>query len=250
MRNILLLVACLAAAPSHAGVLMVQETTASGTGKPIITRLMLGGQAVRMEAEGAERTLAIYRADKQLFWMCDPKAKTYVEVTKQDLESMAGRMDSALSQMQAQLKDMPAEQRAMVEKMMKQQAGAAKEPSARRYAKKLTGDKVGKWKADRYEWSEGARKETIWTVAAAGAGIAASDLAVLKDMSAFFGKLAKGRAQGLAFDREDSGVKGMPVRSRVQDGSDVTETVLKDLVKSDFAPAVFEIPKGYKKVKP
>ncbi len=251
MKNFLWISILLASVvAAQAGVLMVQETTTGKSGKAVVSRFLLDGKAVRMEVEGTDRALVIYRADRKVFWMCDPKAKTYTEMTKQDVERMASQADSAMAQMQEQLKDMPAEQRAMVEKMMKKQAGGVKAEPARKYVRKATGEKVGKWKADRFEWAQGDRQETIWAAPAGNLGIGASDMTALKDMSSFFSKMAKGRTRGLAYDREEAGVKGVPVQARFKEGSVVTVTVLKEVAKVDHPPSVFEIPQGYKRVKP
>jgi len=253
MKTILSFLLLLAVAVAQAGVLMVQETTTGIGKKPIVSRISLGDAAVRMEMEGADSGTVIYRADKQLFWMIDAPRKSYMEMTKQDVEKMAGQMDTQMAQMQEQLKSLPAEQRAMVEKMMKEKgaAGAAAPAVAtRQYVKKASGEKVGAWKADRFEWSSGARKETIWASPAAGLGIGAADMAVLKDMSKFFEKMARGRARGLSFDREDSGVKGVPVKVLILEGKDVSTSVLKELKKTTFPAGTFEIPAGYIQTKP
>lgn len=248
MRKILLsLVLAAAVTGAPAGVLMVQETV-SGKGKPVVSRVSIGVKAVRMTVEGAEGGSFIYRADKQLFWSLNDKDKTYVEMTKKDLEKMAGQMDSAMAEMQAELKNLPPEQRAMVEKMMAGKAGGKPEP-ARRYLKRASAEKVGVWKADRYEWAEAKCKETIWATTSA-TPVTASDMAVLKDMSAFFGKLAKGKTRGLAFDRESAGVKGVPVKAVISDGKTMTTTELKEIKKSDFPAGTFEVPNGYKKIQP
>ena len=109
----------LAALDAEAGVYVghVIRDTASGAERPGIDMYFEGGKARIEDLRGKRPGVTIYR-DNTLY-MLDPKKKTYVAMTRAELDEMAGKMGDAMGEMQAQLASLPPDQRAMVEQMMK-----------------------------------------------------------------------------------------------------------------------------------
>ena len=62
--------------------------------------------------------IVIVRLDQEKMYMVDPKAKTYSEMTFEDLEGAAKAMKAQLEMMKKQLENMPPEQRAAMEKQL------------------------------------------------------------------------------------------------------------------------------------
>jgi hypothetical protein len=70
-------------------VIVTTQTTAAKPEAKTISKTYLESDRMRMEAQAMGGTqIVIYRQDKGLFWIIDPKAKTYMEITKQDFQLM------------------------------------------------------------------------------------------------------------------------------------------------------------------
>ena len=95
--------------------------------------------------------------------------------------------------MQKELANMPPEQRAQMEAIMKGRMGGAGgrgAAAARRSIRKTGTDKVGNWTCDKYEGYVGAEKTSeVCTVDPKALGFTAADFAVSKQFAAFFKKL-------------------------------------------------------------
>ena len=105
---------------SVAGVILEFETrdmSGDPTGTP--DRLFAQGGMLRMEpgAAGAAGYVMIFRADEML--VLENAKKKYYRMDQATVQQLTGQLDAAMKQMEDQLAAMPAEQREMVEKMMK-----------------------------------------------------------------------------------------------------------------------------------
>jgi hypothetical protein len=91
-----------------------------------VTYMMPG----RMKHDTRDGDVIIVRIDQQKLYSLNAKEKTYWVMTFAELEQMmkaaSARMEAMKGQMQEQLKNLPPEQRAMVEKMYGAQLGGAK----------------------------------------------------------------------------------------------------------------------------
>ncbi len=74
-----------------------------------------------------EGSAVIIRMDQQKMYNVDPKEKTYSEMTfeemEQQMKKMSAKMDSQMAQLEESMKDMPPEQRKMMEGMMGSKMG-------------------------------------------------------------------------------------------------------------------------------
>jgi hypothetical protein len=74
-----------------------------------------------------EGTAVILRMDQQKMYNIDPKEKTYSEMTfaemEQQMKKMSAKMDSQMAQLEESMKNMPPEQRKMMEGMMGSKMG-------------------------------------------------------------------------------------------------------------------------------
>lgn len=126
MRIQLIFTALLASAvATQAGVLMVERTESAGGDRAVTTSTIRVDQdRVRVDASDARRQhVFIYRADTETMYMINPREKSYHQMTKQDLERVMGQFGGQMAQtrkmMEEQLKNVPPEQRQIVEQMMK-----------------------------------------------------------------------------------------------------------------------------------
>jgi GLPGLI family protein len=186
----------------------------------------------------------ILRVDQDKLFTVDNQKKTYREMSLAELESAAkaagGQMEAARAQMQQRMKDLPPEQRAMMEKMMPNLPGANAAP----VAVKNTGEtkSISSYTCTKYVATEGDKTVLVaWTT---------------KDVPGFAGlrddwvKLQKrmasmDRLSGSATADAYAQIEGFPMETEV---GQMKTVVTK--VEARAAPASeFEVPAGYKQEK-
>lgn len=118
------LIALLVAAPARAGVLFELETVdmkASG-GQADTMHALVGGTSLKINVTGPHGADAdmVYRGDRREMMAIDHTDKTYVVIDEATIEEIGARLSGFEAQMREAMKDVPPEQRAMVEEMMKQ----------------------------------------------------------------------------------------------------------------------------------
>lgn len=234
---------------ARAGVTLEGEhKTLDGSQPPFTYTVSIEKDKVKMVSSSSADNAFIYRADKDVFWMVDTKAKTYTEMTRQDIESMANTMDAAMKKMQEQMAKMPPEQREMMEKMMKQGMPGAGTKSKTTYKKTGSG-KVGSWACDKYEsYQDGVKKSEMCVVDPLLLGFTVGDFQAMKDMAKPFEKLAKDMQSMMPQDGVDGAPKGAPVKTTTFDnGKAKSETLIKSVKKGALPASLFELPAGLTK---
>src|SRR5262249_22808502 len=173
-----------------------------------------------MAGRGGGQNSMVFDGAKQAMYIIDDSKKTYSEITKDDLDKLAEQMRQAQQQMQSAMANVPPEQRAQIEAMMRGRGGrgmpGAPTPAAKPTYKKTGTDKVGKWTCDKYEGYQGDRKTSeVCTVAPASLGFSESDFAVSKDFAKFFSSLSGMMPQRQEIfslgTLEDRGFVGVPI---------------------------------------
>ncbi len=233
------------------GVLLVTKTTVD-SGAPATNQVHMESKRMRAESSGArgEKMVVVFDGTKQVMTLIDNEKKTYTEMTKADVDAIGGQMSSMMSQMEDQLKNLPPEQRAKIEAMMKGRgAGAAVAAPKVQYKKVGTGT-VGKWTCDRYEgYADGQKTSEICTVDPKTLGFSAADFEISRELAAFFKKLMPANAAqvfslGVA---EEQGFSGIPVRSVSTAGGRQTTTEVTEVSRQTFPDTIFQVPAGYQK---
>jgi uncharacterized protein DUF4412 len=240
------------AARAADGLLIVQKTT-RGTDAPQIHQTQIDSTRMRAESVGPTggKHVVMFDGTKQVLTMMDPDKKTYQEITKADVDSLAAQMAPAMAQMQEMLKSMPPEQRAKYEALMKGRGGALPGAAAPKTVYKKVGtDKVGKWTCDKYEGYKGEQKTAdICTVDPKVLGFTASDLDVAKQMATFFKSFMPQMAdQGFHVGTVgEQGFSGVPVRQTFTISGQQTVMEITDVSRQAFPDSVFQVPAGYQK---
>ncbi len=233
---------------SSAGVLMVNVSTSSDHPEAQVTsRVFIDKDRVRLE-QGNDQ-IALFRQDQGVFWMIDLKNKTYTEMTRQDLQKIKSRMEEASRQFEEQMKNMPPEQRQMME-----QAMAGKMPHNApevSYQKVATEETVNQWVCDKYEETrEGHKQSDVWTTDWKNLGLQPEDFNALKETGEFFSELAQGVGSFYKVgDKPDEHhYVGVPIKTIGYSGDRITNTQeLKQISRQDFDASLFELPAGYTK---
>lgn len=211
------------------------------------------------EVDGGDSNVSmIYRNDE--FMVLDHAKKSYMVMDQAMLDSVSTQVSDAMKQMEAQLANLPPEQRAMAEQMMKgrlqgmmgQEGGGAP-----KFRVQAAGS--GEWRSgscDMYSVFDGAQK--IQEVCAAdlndidGANEA---MAAFRGMAAFIEKLTESLPMG-AGDAINPGelmdqIDGFPVRTRQFDrGVLASEAVLESVAEINLDAALFDAPADYRRENP
>ena len=248
------LVAAIVSASAQAGIILKSQSEVHGP-EAMTTRttLYLDKGKMRMEINDStgEKEIVIFRRDKQVFWAIDPHKGTYTEITKAQLKQMKRQMDDYRRQMEEAMKNMPPEQRAMMEQMMKDQMAAAPPPEPEIEYRRAGGGMVGRWFCTRYEGLSNAIKvEEVWVAPFSKLGISSLDLEVLKEMSSFFEEISPNSGSSLMKDTErwETVFKGFPVKTvSYERGKVVYEDQLVDVQRRSLPQTLFEVPLGMKR---
>jgi hypothetical protein len=183
------------AAPAFAGTVITSEMTMpqAGADKPGADKAVtdksvvyLEPDHVRVEATG---TITIYRADQNTAYMVNPAEKKYMRMTPETMKQMAAEMEAARAQLAEQMKSMPPEQRAQVEKMMADQMpGKTPKVEFRKAGGSAT---IGKWQCDKVEQLvNGEAQARLCVAKLSDLGLAEGDLGVLQRFAVFMQQAA------------------------------------------------------------
>lgn len=244
-RCLVILVAMFAAASVFAQGMYWESVTKGG---PLGDKGMTSKNYVvskKMRNEGMGGQVVIIRLDKEVIYTVNPGEKTYSEMTFTEVEAAMKKagamMDSRTAELQEQLKDMPAEQREMAEKMMGGKMGGKKDPKIEVQGpgerKTISGYSCAKYVAT----SDGKTMVTSWvTKDAKGFDAMKKDWQEAGKRMASMNPM-NGKAMADAFMK----MEGFPIQTEMEGG--ITMTVTK--VESRSTPSSeFEVPAGYKKV--
>jgi hypothetical protein len=241
----------LAAAPVFAadGVLIVEKAT---TGTTTHTNQMQI-EKTRMRGANAgpngEEMTMIFDGTKQVLWMINDTKKTYNEMTKADVDRLAGQMSDAMAQMQAQMANIPPAQRAQMEAMMRGRGMPGAAAPVKTEYRKVGTDKVGKWTCDRYDGYQNNEKTSeLCTVDPKELGFALTDFEVARQLAEFFSKLVPQGADAMfrVGNAEAQGFSGVPVR-RTTLGARASTSEITEVSRQNFPDSTFQVPAGFQK---
>ena len=252
----LVAVIALTAAPARAasGVLIAQKVTSGSTTTTHQSQI----EQTRMRSEfvsstGRKQTV-VFDGAAQVLRMIDDEGKTYTEMSKADLDGMRGQVDGAIARLQEQMKNMPPEQRARMEALMKGRGAAttavAGPPTE---YKKIGTDKVGQWTCDKYEGTKSGQKVSeVCTVAPSALGFTAADFEVTRQLGEFFASLMPLAAEGLftigSSTSTPNAFSGLPLRVvSFRNGTAQTVSEVTGASRQNFPDALFQMPAGYQK---
>src|SRR6266487_4100728 len=110
----------LTASPATAasGVLIAQKVTSGTTTTTHQSQIEQTRMRSEIVASTGRRQTIVFDGAAQVLRIIDDEGKTYNEMSKTDLDGMRGQMGAAMTQLQ-QMKNMPPEQRARMEALMK-----------------------------------------------------------------------------------------------------------------------------------
>ena len=239
------------------GVVFVQKETVNGQTET--NQIQMDKSHMRAESHASGNPMAfIFDGQKQTALMVDMNKKTYTEITKADADRMRQQLDAATAQMQSQLANLPPEQRAIVEQMMRGRGGAPggarganAAPAAKVQYRPAGSDKVGQWACTKYEGYTGEQKtDEVCTVDPKDFGLNPGDFDVAQQLADFMKAMMPGAAAGLMVNGkvQDQGFAGIPVRhTTYRNGAVATVSELTELRHESIPASAFDPPAGFSK---
>ena len=196
----------------------------------------------------------IFRDDK--LWIVNHADQTCQTIDKEGMEQIGSQLGAAMKQMEAQLSQLPPEQRAMVEKMMKGKMHAGMPGMGQAPPRRMeTGDteQVGEYSCVVHTLYSGDEK--VWEVCAASKDQlsgAFDAMEAFQAISRFVQTLRETVQQGpfssianTPFYDMDQ-IDGFPVRVRTfGSGRMTSESTLKSITQKDLEQSIFSVPEGY-----
>ncbi|HEX9639061.1 MAG TPA: hypothetical protein VGB99_16130 [Acidobacteriota bacterium] len=251
----------LAAGPLGAGVELTAIEKDLPDGQPSTTRVQVDVDKIRIDARsGSDPQIVIFRGDLQKLWIADPQDQSYIEISQQQIQRMSdqigSRMHEMQQRMQERLQNVPPEQRAMIEDMMKNRMGGASPgPAARTsYERVATAEKVHDWSCDKYVGTRNQLKTVeVWTTGWEQLGLSAADFQALQQMGRFFEGLSSRFSEpflqvGSTDWEQQQGYPGIPLRRiEYQQGVAKRESSVQQVTKKSLAPELFELDPSWTK---
>lgn len=203
----------------------------------------------------------IYRGDKKEMIMVDHQDKSYVVLDQATMNELVGVMSEAMSQFEKAMKDASPEERAMMEKMMKDRMpGMGGDKETEPVLKKAGTTNVNNYSCTQYDVYRGEERISQHCVAS-WSSIEGGDemMTVMLEMAEFMDQMAKSfskskgmMGQQIQFDNNVFNqlrkLNGFPVQTiDYGDGSVESESQLVSSKKTSLNAADLEPPAGYTK---
>jgi phage terminase Nu1 subunit (DNA packaging protein) len=233
------------------GVVIAQRITSNGQTTTTQTQITRDKMRVEMAGSGAISQIVIFDGTRSVMNIVDMQRRTYMELTKAQIDQMAQQMQGMMEQMMA---GMSPQQRAQMEGMMRGRMGGGMAgmgaPAAKPEFRKVGTDRVAQWTCDKYEGTANGQKVTeVCTIEPTALGLTAADMNVMRQLGDMFKGLAQFAQQAASVMNigriEDQGYTGLPIRHvNVTSG---TTTEMTGLTRQDIPDAQFQIPAGFTK---
>ncbi len=248
----------LACTPLYAGVVMHWVTTDGSGQQTDKTKVYTQSMKIRVDNFGVGRdqqVSMVFLGGEVL--MLNHQDKTYVVIDEAMLEQMHAQMREAMKQLEAQLAQVPPEQRAMLEKMMKgQMQGMMPKQSAPPPRVEKGG--LGEWQSyscTHYTTYSGNEK-TQETCAASLDQLEGSDEAMtaFRSMAAFVKKISESLPGQMGFNMAEypvgmiDQIEGFPVHTVLFERGSVSQEIsLKSMTEKGLEESLFAVPDNYDK---
>ena len=253
---------------AFAGAVFQFEKTDHGQPTPQaeISEMSVDGRWIKMDqkssADQPPKNTMIFRGDRgesgQML-IVDHGGKGYFVMDQQTMSGMADQMNLVMQQMRAQLKNMPPERRAMVEKMMKSRGNIGVQAQPPRPVAEVTrtgeSDTVNGYPCVKYEVTRGGQKvRELWVTDWDNVEGGDEAVVAMVAMAKFGEELLSAASGSVPFKLPETPfveidkMNGFPVSTRSFDNGRLTnETTLRSSRRQAIDPAAFEPPSGYRK---
>lgn len=236
---------------ASAGVVIVGTYTGTKTPKGRTVEFRIQDGHGRITSQPGQ--FIYYDHTKRTAYIVDTEKKTSFKVDEARAKQIAAQLAEAQKTMEAKLKELPPDKRAMVEKMMKEQGGGRPAGPRKPLDFVKTGaDKIGSWECDRYAASETGRKVEVCAAEPDSLNLPPDDVAVFEGFLDLSEKMAgDASGGGMGGSAAERGFEGLPLeRKETRDGV-VTDRFVIDSITSEKMPAAdLQVPSGLHEVTP
>ncbi len=250
MKLLYSLAAILAAAPLWAGVRIKVDDTNYTSKETTHQEILLDGDRLRVNDSGRNNSvLFLTDGGRSRMVMLDSSKNEYREIDQQTMAQISQQLQGALGALQSQLQNLPPEQRARIEQMMRGrglpgQATAA--PRSRTVYTATGSGSVAGFSCRKYDGVEGGEKVAeVCAAKASDLHLSAADLQAYDKMREFasgltaaFTNLPNVRVP----DITEQGFEGFPIeRTSFSGGKAVSKGELKSIEHATFSDADFSL---------
>ena len=207
-----------------------------------------------------EKAEMIFRGERREMIVVDHDDKSYMVINEAMIDELGDQLSGYEAQMREALKDVPPEQRAMVEQMMKGRMPApAKAPARSNVEFRNTGDRDTRngYPSVKYEATiDGRKTQEYWVTDADNIDGGDDAIEAFRAMASFLKQMRDSLPDfGADQDANDNPfeymqeMEGFPVVTYeyASDGSIATESSLRSATQRTVEPAEFEPPSAYKR---
>jgi hypothetical protein len=215
--------------------------------------IYLDAGKLRVEGEnpGQGKYLLIFDNTRQVMWMADLAKGSYMEITKAQVEQMANQMSAAMQQMQQAMAQVPPEQRAMMEQMMRGRMGGAAAPPQITVRDKGTSGTVAQFTCKQYDiLTNGQVSQEVCAADPSQVKLDASAFETFKALAQFYEPLTRMMPQRGAWSAPNAmdQIDGFPVKTiAYENGRPSTEWVLQTVEERAIDAGQFTLPPNLKK---
>jgi len=248
-RLTLVAAAALAASSLFAGVRIQSEGTNLATKKVSTDVILLDANRLRVDSDDGKSVMFLTDGGRNRMVMLDKAKNQFQEIDEETMKQMGQQMSAAMAQMQAAMKNMPPDQRAMMEKMMKgkmPQAAAAAPKTV--YTAKGSGS-VNGFSCTKYEGDlSGVKESEVCAALPAQIKLTPADLQIFEKMKQFSSSLLSALANspvhisvpsGYGFEE---GYEGFPIQKiDFENGQATKRSELKSITRTNFTDADFSL---------
>ena len=241
--------AVLAASPLFAAVRIVTDQTDLTTNKTTTQTMLLDATRLRIDSDDKNSMMFLTDGGRNRMVILDKAKNEYREIDEETMKQLGAQVNAAMAQMQEQMKNLPPEQRAMMEKMMKGKMPQLAAAVPKTVYTSKGGGSVNGFSCTKYEGMEGTQK--VADVCAASASqikLGASDFQVFQKMKDFVASMTSAMSSvpfysNLAAGRYfDNGIEGFPIqRTSYSNGKAEQRSELKSVTQATFTAADFSL---------
>lgn len=248
MKPISLSAIILAAAPLWAGVRVKAEQTDIKTNETTQQEMLLDTERLRAN-ERNRSMLFLTDGGRDRMVVLDTARNEYREMDRQSIEQVSQQLQGVMGQLQSQLQNLPPEQRARLEQMMKGRMGQAGQPAAplTTYTAKGSGS-VNGFPCTQYEGMRGAEKVAdLCAAKPADVRFSASDFQVIEKMREFGANMLttlanSPLANSRVADLMQPGYEGLPVQQTSYSGGQaINKWEVKSIERVSFSDTDFSL---------
>lgn len=245
------------------------ETTEHRGAEPRVesSQMVIEGERLKMDlykagSDDLNHTMVFHGGDKPRIVVINHRDKSFLIMDPGSIEALGREMQAAMAEARQQIATLPPDQRAMVQKLLDAQVGAAEKPELppTTVMKTSERDTLQGLPVARYDvFRAGEKIREVWVTPFNEVSGSQAALTVLQDMSDFYSDLMESFEKqasasfggGFALDNHPFAdlqhMNGFPVVTRNFDqGSLKTEIKLRSVEQQESDPAAFEPPAGYR----